>query len=81
MNKKEHEFARQFNKTDFAKAFCLYNGENGGISFRVTLNDGTIIKAGNWENTYDQEGTWVIPYVKMRMEKDVTQGKLRNKYK
>lgn len=81
MNKKEHEFARQFNKTDFAKAFCLYNGENGGISFRVTLNDGTIIKAGNWENTYDQEGTWVIPYVKMRMEKDVTEKRIRNKYK
>ena len=81
MNKKEHEFARQFNKTDFAKAFCLYNGENGGISFRVTLNDGTIIKAGNWENTYDQEGTWVIPYVKIRMEKDVTEKRIRNKYK
>lgn len=81
MNKKEHEFARQFNKTDFAKAFCLYNGENGGISFRVTLNDGTIIKAGNWENTYDENGTWVIPYVKMRMEKDVTEKRIRNKYK
>ena len=70
-----------FNKTEWAKAFCLYDGTKGGISFRVTLNDGTIIKAGNWENTYDQEGTWVIPYVKMRMEKDVTEKRIRNKYK
>ena len=60
-----------FNKTEWAKAFCLYDGKKGGISYRVTLNDGTIIKAGNWENTYDQEGTWVVPFVKPRMEKEV----------
>ncbi len=81
MRKREQEFARQFNKTDFAKAFCLYDGEKDSLSFRVTLNDGTVIKAGNWENTYDENGTWIIPYVKPRMEKDVTEKKIRNKYK
>lgn len=70
-----------FNKTEWAKAFCLYDGTKGGISYRVTLKDGTVIKSGNWENTYDQEGEYVIPYIKFRIEKDVTQGKLRTKYK
>jgi len=70
-----------FNKTEWAKAFCLYDGTKGGISYRVTLKDGTVIKAGNWEKTYDQDGEWVIPYTKTRIEKDVTQGKLRTKYK
>ena len=70
-----------FNKTEWAKAFCLYDGTKGGISYRVTLKDGTIIKSGNWHNTYDTEGNWVVPYTKPRIEKDVTQGKLRNKYK
>ena len=71
----------QFNKTQWAKAFCLYDGTKGGISYRVTLKDGTEIKAGNWEKTYDQDGTWVIPYTKTRIEKDVTEKKIRNKYK
>ena len=68
-----------FNKTEWASAFCLYDGKKGGISYRVTLNDGTIIKAGNWENTYDQEGTWVVPFVKPRMEKEVKSSKGRRK--
>ena len=63
----------QFNKTTWAKAFCLYDGNNGGISYRVTLNDGTEIKSGNWSNTYDQDGTWIIPYTKPRIEKEVKQ--------
>ena len=71
----------QFNRTNWAKAFCLYDGSNGGISYRVTLNDGTEIKSGNWSNTYDQDGTWIIPYTKPRIEKDVTDKKIRNKYK
>ena len=71
----------KFNKTDIAAAFGLYSGENGTISYKVTLNDGTEFRAGNWSDTYDQEGTWIIPYTKPRIEKDVTQGKLRNKYK
>ena len=62
-----------FNKTEWAKAFCLYDGSNGGISYRVTLNDGTEIKSGNWSNTYDQDGTWIIPYTKPRIEKEVKQ--------
>jgi hypothetical protein len=63
----------QFNKTMWAKAFCLYDGSNGGISYRVTLKDGTEIKSGNWSNTYDQDGTWIIPYTKPRIEKEVKQ--------
>lgn len=70
-----------FNSTQWAKAFCLYDGTKGGISYRVTLKDGTVIKAGNWEKTYDQDGEWVTPYTKTRIEKDITQGKLRTKYK
>ena len=62
-----------FNKTEWAKAFCLYDGSNGGISYRVTLNDGTEIKSGNWSNTYDQDGNWVIPYTKPRIEKEIKQ--------
>ena len=71
----------KFNKTDIAKAFGLYSGEKGTISYKVTLNDGTEFRAGNWDNTYDVDGNWVVPYTPPRMEKDVTQGKLRNKYK
>ena len=62
-----------FNKTTWAKAFCLYDGSNGGISYRVTLNDGIEIKSGNWSNTYDQDGNWIIPYTKPRIEKEVKQ--------
>ena len=65
----------QFNKTQWAKAFCLYDGTKGGISYRVTLHDGTEIKSGNWSDTYDQEGNWVIPYVKPRIEKEVKESK------
>ena len=65
----------QFNKTTWAKAFCLYDGSNDGISYRVTLKDGTEIKSGNWSNTYDQDGTWVIPYTKPRIEKEVKQSR------
>ena len=61
----------QFNKTQWAKAFCLYDGTKGGISYRVTLHDGTEIKSGNWSDIYDQDGTWVIPYTKPRIEKEV----------
>ena len=69
----------QFNKTEWAKAFCLYDGSNGGISYRVTLKDGTEIKSGNWSNTYDQDGTWVTPYTKPGIEKEVKQSKWRRK--
>ena len=68
-----------FNKTEWAKAFCLYDGTKGGISYRVTLKDGTIIKAGNWERTYDQDGNWVTPYTPPRIEREVKQSRWRRK--
>ena len=69
----------QFNKTNWAKAFCLYDGSNGGISYRVTLNDGTEFRAGNWDNTYDVDGNWVTPYTPPRIEKEVKQSRWRRK--
>ena len=68
-----------FNKTDIAKAFGFYTGEKGTISYKVTLHNGTEFRAGNWDNTYDQEGTWVVPFVKPRMEKEVKSSKGRRK--
>lgn len=69
----------QFNKTDIAKAFGLYSGEKGTISYKVTLNDGTEFRAGNWDNTYDVDGNWVVPYTPPRMEKEVKQSRWRRK--
>jgi hypothetical protein len=85
MNKFEKErqlrFEENFKKGEWSKAFCLYDGKKGSISFRVTMHNGTEVKSGNWHDTYDEDGNWVIPYTKPRMEKDVTDKKIRNKYK
>lgn len=56
-----------FNSTIWAEQFGHYDGKRGGISYKVTLSDGTVIKANNWVKEYDREG-YVIPYVKIERE-------------
>ena len=79
--KRQEKYEENFAKSEWCKAFMLYDGEEGSISFRVTLKSGTEIKAGNWDDTFDEEGNWIVPYTKQRVEKDVTDKKIRNKYK
>ena len=73
--KRQEKYEENFAKSEWSKAFCLYDGKEGSISFRVTLYDGTEIKSGNWHDTYDENGTWITPYTPMRVEKEVKESK------
>lgn len=62
-----------FNQTQWAAEFGLYDGKRGGISYKVTLNDGTIIQASNWQ--WDDKGTAIIPYVRIEREVKAVKGR------
>ena len=62
-----------FNKTQWATAFGLYDGKRGAISYKVTLNNGTIIESSNWQ--WDDKGTAIIPYVRIEREVKAVKGR------
>ena len=62
-----------FDNTTWAKEFGLYNGSRYGISYKVTLNNGTIIESSNWQ--WDDKGTAIIPYVRIEREVKAVKGR------
>lgn len=73
--KRQERYEEQFKKDQWSTAFYLYDGTKGSISFKVTLKDGTEVKAGNWHKTYDADGNWITPYTPIRIEKEVKESK------
>lgn len=67
-----NKYDNKFNEV-FASTYGAYTGSRYGISYKMTLNDGTIIQASNWQ--WDDKGTAIIPYVRIEREVKAVKGR------